>query len=557
MCALEYTYDAENYKEQFAQNFTWVSGFMRNVFKMPSKLAMIDPANEQTWTYKELNADANKLANALAKHGIGQNDIVIYQLYNSPQFAFCYIAPQKLGAINSPINFNLSAGETARLIDRDKPKAYIYDCDVASMAQRALELCKHKPELIVAVDYRKKNPELPQGHIFFDELLTASSSEEPQAQFTPDAFAEVTRFCTSGTTGTPKGVPSNNINEIMSAHDAIMHFPLNASDVTMNMTPWFHRGGLHSGGICPSFFVGACVVVLRMFNAKTCLDAVLKYGITFLIGVPSALKNLAARQEKHPIDLSGLRGIVTMGSPLEKAECERYMQLLTPNIFNGYGTTETFWNSFLQPSDLPQMSGSAGRACTGDEVRVVNIYEDRKAEPDDLVPADGKTKGEVIIKSIEKSALCYVQNKEQTREKFYKGWFYTKDVGTWDKDHFISISGRKDGMIICMGENIYPEQLEEIISTHENVADCMVVGVPDASRGQAVVAYIIPKCGATLSAKEMNAFCVANDDMSRYMCPRYYCFVDELPYTATGKKQHSILREQAQSDLELGRLQRS
>ena len=600
MSNCKYTYDAENYKKHFSQNFAWLSGFMRNVFKMPEHTALIDPAQNKTWTYRKLNEDVNRLANALAKHGVGQNDIVIYQLYNSPQFAFSYIAPQKLGAINSPINFNLSAGETARLIDRDKPKAYIYDCDVAQMAQRALKLCEHKPALVVAVDYREKRPTLPQGHIFFDELLAHSSSEEPVTSHTPDAFAEVTRFCTSGTTGTPKGVPSNNINEIMSAHDTIMHFPLNSSDVTMNMTPWFHRGGLHSGGLTPTLFVGGCVVVLRMFNAKTCLETVLKYGVTFLIGVPSALKNLAARQEKHPVDLTGLRGIVTMGSPLEKAECKRYMELLTPNIFNGYGTTETFWNSFLRPSDLPRMSGSAGSACTGDEVRVVKIYDDKKAEPGDLVPADGKTAGEVIIKSVEKSALCYVQNEEQTREKFYKGWFYTKDIGTWNKDHFVSICGRKDGMIICMGENIYPEQLEEIICTHSQVEDCMVVGVPDASRGQAVVAYIIPKqdnsaqhnsavkqeagaqhnnaakheAGAqqtstteqetcalhkssTLSAKEMNAFCVANDDMARYMCPRYYCFVDKLPYTATGKKQHVVLAKQAKEDLKLGLLQRS
>ncbi len=86
-----------------------------------------------------------------------------------------------------------------------------------------------------------------------------------------------------------------------------------------------------------------------------------------------------------------------MGSPLEKAACIRYQELLSPNIFNGYGTTESFWNTF-RPYDLPEMAGSAGRSCTDDEVRLVNVYDDRKAEPDDTVPCDNKTEGEIIIK---------------------------------------------------------------------------------------------------------------------------------------------------------------
>ena len=108
-----YTYDAENFKEIFEKNFTWLNGFMRNVRRFPDKTAMIDPLAEQSWTYTELNETCNRLANALQNDGIGKNDVVLFQLLNSPQFAFCYIAPQKLGAIDSPANFNLAPGETA------------------------------------------------------------------------------------------------------------------------------------------------------------------------------------------------------------------------------------------------------------------------------------------------------------------------------------------------------------------------------------------------------------------------------------------------------------
>ena len=552
---MNYTYDADNYRKIFESSFSWINQFMRNVRRYPDNNAMIDPIKERTWTYRQLNDDVNKLTNLLLEKGVQPSDIVFFQLYNSPAFVISYIAPQKLGAINSPVNFNFSAQETANLIDRDKPKVYIYDTDVDEMAERALEICKNKPEIVIAVDYRETFGPLPEGHLCFNDIMDHGNAEEPKVEYEQDIYREVTRLSTSGTTGTPKGIPLNSINEVLSAHDTIMSFPLSPKDVTMNMTPWFHRGGLHSGGPNPTLYVGGCVVIMRMFSPKYCFEYAEKYGITFLIGAPAALVKLADRQQKHPTQLKTLKGIVTMGAPLEKEECIRFLKTLTPNIFNGYGTTETFWNTFLRPYDLPQMSGTAGRSCIGDEVRIVNMYPDRKAEPDDTVQMDGQTPGEIIIFSPEKTAMCYVANEEQTKEKYYKGWFYTKDVGTWDQDQYITITGRKDNMIICMGENIYPEQLEEVINQYDRIKDCMIIGVDDPSRGQAVAAYILP-ADETLTIQDVNAYCTNHDAIAYYKCPRYYALVDELPYNATGKKRHVVLKERAADDLKNGVLKR-
>jgi len=285
------------------------------------------------------------------------------------------------------------------------------------------------------------------------------------------------------------------------------------------------------------------------------MDCVEKYGITFLIGVPSALRQLALRQERHPADLSRLKGIVTMGSPLEKADCVRFQSLLTPNIFNGYGTTETFWNCFLRPSDLPDMAGSAGRSCVGDDVRLVSLRDDELAAPSETIPKDGRTQGEIIIYSPEKSALSYISDKAQSDIRFREGWFYTRDIGTWDEHGFVTVLGRKDDMIISMGENIYPAQLEEVINRLPGVQDCMVVGVPDPSRGQSVAAYIVPS-DPGLTVQTLNRLCTASDDLAGYMCPRYYMLVSDLPRNATGKKQHVLLRNRAENDLRSGLLQR-
>ena len=547
------TYDYTMFKETFESEFTWLNGFMRNVNRFGERDALYDPAGNRKWTYDKLNKDSNKLANKMKKDGVAKNDVLFMQLFNCPEFLFGYIGAQKIGAICNPANFNLSPGETAEIISHNKPKVYMYDSEIANTAVEAISISEHKPEVIVAVNASGKDFKLPEGHILYDDYVKDSSRENPPIDFAPHIYDEVVRLQTSGTTGTPKGVPLNNINEVLSAHDVIMHFPLNPKDITMNMTPWFHRGGLHSGGPTPTLYVGAAMVVLRAFNPKTVFEYVEKIGITFLTGVPSVLTLLANRQEKHPSDISTLKGIVTMGSPLEKEACIRFQKVLTPNIFNGYGTTESFWNTFLRPFDLPEMSGTAGRSCTDDEVRIVKVYDDKKAEPDDIVAKNNAEEGEVIIKCPAKSTYCYINNEQATKEKFYKGWMYTGDIGTWDDKQFITIAGRKDDMIISKGENIYPARIEEVLNCHPKVRECIVTGVPDSTRGESVAAYVI-KEDESLTVAELMDYCAKSPNLSKYQAPRYYRFVTELPQTATGKKQHFIIKEQAKKDLENGLL---
>lgn len=547
------TYDYKMFQETFESEFTWLNGFMRNVRRFGYKPAVISPIEKKQWTYEELNADCNQFANAMKKDGVSKADIVMFQLFNCPQFLFSYIAAQKIGAIANPVNFNLSAGETAEIMNHNRAKVYVYDCEVMETAVKALELSEHKPSVVLAVNCSNKEITLPEGHLFFDDFVKNAEITDPPIDFAPHIYDEIVRLQTSGTTGTPKGVPLNNVNEVLSAHDVIMHFPLSPTDITMNMTPWFHRGGLHSGGPTPTLYVGGALVIMRTFNPKVTLEYIERFGISFITGVPSVLTLLASRQEKHPKDISSLKGIVTMGSPLEKEACIRFQKVLTPNIFNGYGTTESFWNTFLRPFDLPEMSGTAGRSCTDDEVRIVKVYDDKKAEPEDMVPMDNVSEGEVIIKCPGKSTYCYANNPQATAEKFYKGWLYTGDIATWDKRQYITIAGRKDDMIISKGENIYPARIEEVLNCHPKVSDCIVTGVPDSTRGESVAAYVIAE-DDSLTVAELMDYCSASPNISKYQAPRYYRFVKELPRTATGKKQHFVIKKQAKEDLANGLL---
>ena len=536
------------FREVFERDFTYIEGYKRVVRKFPEKEAMVDPLKERTWTYRELDKEVNRLANALADGGIGKGDVIFYQLPNSPEFVFSYLAPQKIGAINSPANPGFAPGETTVCINSSRPKVYIYDEGIKDNAVKALERAEVRPEIIIMVG----EGEAPEGHVTYSKFVEGYPETEPDTGYRPYIYDEIMRLYTSGTTGKPKGVPIYNANEVLSAHDVLMHFPMNSTDISMNTTSWFHRGGIHSGGPAPTLFAGGKIVIMRTFNPQLALKYVEKYGVTFMIGAPSIMKMLVRQQERYGADLSTLKGIVTMGAPFERADCIKVQKVLTPNIFNGYGTTETFWNTFLRPYELPEMAGTAGRACTDDDVRVVKVYEDRKADPDEVVAMDETEVGEVIIRTP-KSSYCYFENPEEEAKKFYKGWMYTGDLATWDKNQFVTIASRKDDMIICSGENIYPAIVEEALNMHPKVSQSAVTGVPDKIRGQAVVAYIVPE-DDSLTVSEMVDFCIESELLSVYKRPRYYRFVKELPMTATGKLQHYLVEEMAVSDMELGLL---
>lgn len=548
------TYDSEMFIDTFENTFTYIAGFMRNVHRFAERGALTCPIREKTWSYPELNSEVNRLAQALMDSKVGKDDIVMHQLLNCAEFLFLYLAPHKLGAISCPINFRLSAGETAYILDDSKPRVYFYDAEFKEVARQALEMASHKPEVAVMVDIRGKETPF-EGSVAYRDYVGRFPDKEPGIDRPGHVYDEVTRIYTSGTTGMPKGVPLNNINDILSAHDVIMHYPLSPQDKTMNMTPWFHRGGLYSGGPNPTLYIGGQCVILRTFDPATVLDYVEKYRLTYLTGVPFTLKLLKEEQEKNPRDISSLKGIVTMGAPLEKNLCIECHKVLTKNIFNGYGSSEAFWNTFLRPFDLPQMAGSAGRSCTDDDMAVVQLHPDRLAEPDETVAKDNESVGEVIVKSPAKCAYTYINKPEEAEKKFYKGWLYIGDLATWNEQEFVTIVGRKDDMIISGGENVHPVQVEEVLNEHPGVSGCVVVGIPDKKWGEIVTAYVI-KGNASLTAKGMDEHCLNHPMLSKYKRPRLYKFVDELPMTATGKLIHYKVRKWGQEDYEKGNLEK-
>lgn len=543
-------YDPTRFREVFEGSYTYAAGFRRNTHRFADRPALREPATDRSWTYAELGDVVDRVGGWLVRHGVGRGSVVMVELFNSPEFAMLYLACHRIGAVFSPTNFRLAADEVAFIIDDSAPVVLVHDAERAADVEQALASAAHRPEHVVVVG--------PGPHTPFDELLAADPVTEQELAATEprSTYDETTRLYTSGTTGRPKPVPLPSLVEVLSAHDVIMHFPLSPFDKTLNMSPLFHRGGLYSGGPNPVFYVGAELTTLRHFDADRVLDLVESERLTFLIGAPPNLVALANAQEHRPRDLSSLHGIVTMGAPLDRAAALRYQELLSPRIFNGYGTTETFWNTFLRPEDFPDGAGSTGRASTDDDVAVVRVHEDRLADPSDTVAKDGTEIGEFAVRTV-KSGYSY-RNPGLEAEKFANGWFYPGDLATWDEHERVTIVGRKDDMIISGGENVHPVQVEAVLQEHPGVADSIVVGVPDEQWGELVVAYVV-RAASGLPDDDAAAAAVLEDwtgthpGLARYKRPRRYRFVAELPYNATGKKVHYIAKASAAEDAEAGR----
>jgi acyl-CoA synthetase (AMP-forming)/AMP-acid ligase II len=544
-------YDPSEFRSVFEQHFTYASGIERNIHRYANRPAITDSVSGQSWSYAELGQVTGELVAGLAARGVGVGDLVCYQLMNRPEFAFLYVAAQGLRAVSSPMNFRLAPAETAKILTEAHPAIFVYEAANAADVAVALSLSAFVPEVLVAVGEGDRVP----GSIEFSELLVegAPSFRAPEGGTTWD---ETSRLYTSGTTGMPKAVPLTSLNEVLTAHDVIMQFPLGPFDRTLNMSPWFHRGGNYCAGPNTAFYVGASVVTLPQFEAANVLDLVERHGLSYVVGAPTNLERLADEQEAAPRDLSSLSGIVTMGAPLERAAALRYQRVLTPRIANGYGTTEAFWNTYLRPEDLPDAAGAAGRACIDDDVVVVKVYADRLADPADTVAKDGSEIGEVIMRTV-KSGYAYMHNPEEQAKKFHDGWMYPGDLATWDHNEIVTIIGRKDDMMISGGENVHPVQVEEALAGHSAVADSIVVGLADAEWGEVVVAYVRRRPGQLddeqAAAAELDRFCLESVSLARFKRPRRYAFVDELPYTATGKKQHFVMKQQAPADQAAGR----
>ena len=533
----------EDQKKQFEALVLMHVPFVFRVETRPNKEAYSDLTSKKKYTYLELNRQINKLSHALKNEGVGHGDVVMSCLMNSVDGVILNYASWKIGAIYSPINFRFAPGDIAYCLKDSEPRVFVYDGEIAGTAGQGIEMSEFKVRKAMSASG-------------LEEYASGHPDVEPPAPEGMSPFEEGLRLYTSGTTGRPKGVPHSHADMYIAGltHSLYgMHWT--PSDNILVIAPYFHAAG-NIPSYMPALSLGMKVVSMKQFDPGKALDAVEEEKLTFLMGPPTAFEAiLKTLQEGCRRDTGTWKAAMLMGAPIPTRLYRALRDQLGISVFNGDGNTEVLYCHTLSPWDsVEKWEGGAtaknGTALPGNLIRVVKKYPDRKAEPDELVPRDGETTGEMIVKNLHYPG-GYHNLPEKSVQVFRNGWYYTGDSVTWDEDGYNHIVGRTDDMIISGGENIFPEEVEARIMEMGGVEDCIVVGIPDEQWGELVCAYIVRK-DPSLTAGDVDLHLKNHRELAKYKRPRKYVFADSLPFTATGKKQRFMIRKMALEDLGTG-----
>ncbi|MHC3439878.1 class I adenylate-forming enzyme family protein [Natrialbaceae archaeon A-gly3] len=487
-------------------------------------LKVID--TDKTYTWREFNDQVNCLANAFADRGIRKGDRIGLVLYNTVEFPVTLYACYKLGALPVPVNYMLAENNVRYIIDDMRPEMVVYDSDTADIVESALDATDSSPHRVsvgVSDDADESYASLA------DSGGVTAPSEVPLTEGDPAYI-----LYTSGTTGAPKGVTYTVQTGYSRAQEGSICMGLSQDSVALQVSPWFHAGGVDLT-VHPTVASGGTLLVTRDWEPKSVADLIESEGITHLVGVPTVAQRMAQLDDIGSRDLSSLECLLCMGSPLSRQLAETLMDTITPNVYNGYGTTETLLDTVLRPEDLPEKAGTAGRPSPDKRLRLVN--SDREVDPSKTVPPGEE--GEVIVTG-DAVMDYYFGSQSKTDESIQDGWYRSNDLGVIDKDGYLTITGRADDMILSGGELVSPIEVEETLEEHPKVEESIVVGRVDEEWGQQVTAFVVAeKC----DAEELEKYCKEHDSLANYKRPRKYNFVEQIERTATGKKQRYRYRE--------------
>jgi long-chain acyl-CoA synthetase len=489
-------------------------------------LTVVDTGETLTWG--EFDEEVNHAATALANRGVRKGDRVAMVLYNTVEFPTTLYACYKLGAVPVPVNFMLATDNVTYITEDMGPEVVVYDDEVADTVETALDNAGPSPHRVSIGESAGMDESYES---LTDSGDTAAPPEVPLTEGDPAYI-----LYTSGTTGAPKGVTFTVQSAYSRAQEGSICMGLSQDSVALQVSPWFHAGGIDLT-IHPTVASGGTLLVTMDWEPESVADLVESEGVTHIVGVPTVAQRMARLDDIGSRDLSSLECLLCMGSPLSKRLAETLMDTITPNVYNGYGTTETLLDAVLRPEDLPEKAGTAGRPTPDKRLRVVEFDRDRTVNPDETVPPGEE--GEIIVTG-DSVMDYYFGSQAKTDESVRDGWFYSDDLGVIDEDGYLTITGRADDMILSGGELVSPIEVEETLEEHPSVEGSIVVGVEDEEWGQQVKAFVVAD---GVEADELNEYCTDNESLADYKRPREYEFVDGLEQTATGKKQRYQYRE--------------
>jgi acyl-CoA synthetase (AMP-forming)/AMP-acid ligase II len=506
---------------QTAYDLVWLAGE-----RAPHQLALVDDRTERKLTYRELLREVDVVAAGLAERGVKRGTRIATVLPNLFEHCILLLALQRLAAVPALLNFRLPGGELAKLIEQGEIAGAVIRDDPAT-AGAVSSLFKQKNLLLTAGGKGEAAPDL-------STCRGDPAKLPPRPKPGPEDPAFI--FYTSGTTGLPKGavIPHRTTEHrlvFLSAHGGLRHGPHNRA---LGMVPLSHAIGFYCVFLAALAY-GGTYYVMSAFNPMAALDIIERQRITYLFSVPTLYQAMVSVPAYKPERMASLELVLFGGAPIQPELLERIAREWPATIRHIYGTTE-----IMSPLHFPEPLGQPIRLRTnyGSRVRVVK----QGGGPDDLVQP-GET-GELIVDaSADVTFSGYLNRPDANAEKLREGWYFTGDACVLREDGDVDLVGRLDDVIRSGGEGVYPEEVEAILATHPSIREGCVIGIPDPTWGEMVLACVVfGRPDATCEALDEH---FKSSALARFKRPRAYVRLEALPRNAANKVLRRELREAA------------
>lgn len=512
----------QNYAAMAADIYKWGEFGMLpslNARRHPGRAACVDEDGE--FSYQELDEAAHAVAHGLLDKGIRAGDGVAILARNHRWFLIANYGAARVGARIILLNSEFSGPQIKEVSEREGAKIIIYDDEYTKAVSKA------EPELgkLRALGV---NPDTDEPSGSTDETL-----EDLIARSAREAAPKANRHAsiiilTSGTTGTPKGANRSTPPTLAPVGGILSHVPFKAGEVTSLPAPMFHALGYLHGTI--AMFLGSTLLLRRKFKPPLVLEDIEKHKVTAMVVVPVMLSRIldaVEKMDKKP-DLSSLKIVFVSGSQLGAELAGRALKDLGPVVYNMYGSTEIAFATIAGPKDLQRNAATVGPVVKGVKVK---ILDDNGKE----VPQGGV--GRIFVGN----AFPFEGYTGGGHKQIIDGLMSSGDVGYFDEHGLLYVSGRDDEMIVSGGENVFPAEVEDLISGHPDVVEATAIGVEDKEWGHRLRAFVVKKVDASLDEDTVKHY--VRDHLARYKVPREVIFLEELPRNPTGKILKRELRE--------------